>query len=93
MSKGGPDPALASLLYSALAEPIGLLCEAEPDFAIARARLYATRSKLGDPELDQLQFRASPWPEGNLVIVKSKIEVRKDDTRGSEEGSEGLPRS
>lgn len=71
-----PDPILSSLLYEALAEPIGLLCQASPDFERGRAKLYQTRAKLGDPALDVLQFRASPFPdEGNLIIVKETVQV------------------
>lgn len=73
-----PDPALAALLYEALAEPIGLLCNASPDLERARAKLYATRRALADPALEALQFRASPWPsEGNLVICKATVEIAK----------------
>jgi len=69
-----------ALLYAALAEPIGLLCQGEPSFALARQRLYAARKKLGDPALDILQFRASPFPEGNLVIVKESIQLPAEET-------------
>lgn len=75
--RGKPD--FDALLYAALAEPIGLLCQAEPDFATARQRLYSARKKLGDPALEILQFRASPFPEGNLVIVKETIRVTETE--------------
>lgn len=69
------DPALATLLYEALAEPIGLLCQGEPSFEVARARLYQTRRQLADPDLEVLQLRASPFPGGNLVICKATVQV------------------
>lgn len=70
------DANLAALLYEALGEPIGLICQAAPDFERARAKLYQTRAKLGDPELEALQFRASPFPEeGNLIIIKETVQV------------------
>lgn len=78
MSRGKDDQILGSLLYSALAEPIGLLCQAEPDFATARQRLYAVRRRLGDQALEVLQFRASPFAEGNLLVVKETVKVEKN---------------
>lgn len=71
------NPELTELLYQALGEPIGLLCHAEPDFETARARLYSTRAKLADPDLATLQFRASPFNAGNLMIVKETIQLSK----------------
>lgn len=70
-----PDPACAALLYEALAEPIGLLCQATPDFERGRQRLYQTRRALGDPALEVLQFRASPFEDGNLIICKETIQL------------------
>lgn len=63
---------LGSLLYQALAEPIGLMLQAS-DRQLARQRLYAARAKLQDPALALLQFRF--WPQdgeavGNLVICR-----------------------
>ena len=75
MTPGVPDPGLAGLLYEALGEPIGLLCQAEPTFEKGRQRLYQTRARLGDPALEGLQFRASPFEGGNLVIVKDIVKV------------------
>lgn len=75
-----PDPLLSALLYEALGEPIGLLCLATPDFERGRAKLYQTRAKLADPELEILQFRASPFPEeGNLIIVKETVQVSQSN--------------
>lgn len=74
-----PDPTLSSLLYEALASPVGLLCHASPSFEKARAKLYQTRVALGDPALETLQFRASPFPEGNLVITKGQKKQEQID--------------
>lgn len=68
--------ALQALLYQGLAEPMGLLCQASPDLDTARQRLYAARRAAQDPDLDVLQFRASPFAEGNLVIVKERVEIK-----------------
>lgn len=62
-----PRQDLKELLYVALAEPIGLLL-ATPDPARLKAQLY--QSKKGDPELERIQIRTSPWPEGQLVLCK-----------------------
>ena len=70
-----PDPALSALLYAALSQPIGLLCTCQPDFDTARAKLYATRRQLADQRLEVLQFRASPFPEGELVITKATVQI------------------
>ena len=45
-----------SILYNALAEPIGLLCWS-PDSAKARMALYQARVKAADPTLAILQIR------------------------------------
>lgn len=64
---------IAELLYEALGQPIGLLCQSsEPERA--RQAMYRVRKVLGDPALDGLQFRASPLPDGNLLILKSQIQ-------------------
>ena len=69
--------ALQSLLYSALAEPIGLLLRTG-DFTRARQKLYAARAATRDPALQILQFRASPFPqEGDLIIIKETIELEQ----------------
>lgn len=59
-------------LYLALAEPVGLLL-ATSDTARARQRLYQARARLADPGLEVLQFRASPYPDGDLVITKVRV--------------------
>jgi hypothetical protein len=59
-----------TLLYAALAEPIGLLL-ATNDRERARQRLYTARRNAADPALDCLQIRMSPFEDGDLVIVHS----------------------
>lgn len=75
MSHGPSIPELQALLYSALAEPIGLLLQVS-DFPRARAALYRARVEAKDPDLAQLQLRASPGLEGgNLIIVKQVVQL------------------
>lgn len=64
------------LLLEAYAEPIGLLLTTN-DAERARQKLYIARreSQQQHPELDQLQIRISPFADGELVIVKSTIQV------------------
>lgn len=71
------DPSL-SLLYQALASPIGIVLEVS-DYVRASQRLYRARSEAHDPALVQLQFRHSPYdPEHELWIVKAgKVELAK----------------
>jgi hypothetical protein len=62
-------------LYQALASPIGIVLEVS-DVGIAQQRLYKARRDSGDPELDRLQLRRSPFlPESELWVVKGP---RKD---------------
>lgn len=66
---------LKAILYSAMADPIGLLLQVS-DFSRARQALYRARAEAADPDLAVLQFRASPGlPEGNLIIVKERVQV------------------
>lgn len=66
---------LKAILYQALGEPIGLLLDCS-DWARARQALYRARAEAGDPQLAQLQFRASPGiPGGNLIIINQKIQL------------------
>lgn len=61
---------LQTLLYNALAEPIGLLVKSsDPNGLVAKLR--AARDKAEDPALSALQFRRSPFAEGDLLILKS----------------------
>lgn len=50
-------------------ERMGLLLQVS-DVVKARAELYAARTRAMDPELAPFQIRASPIPEGNLLIVR-----------------------
>ncbi len=65
---------LRLVLYQALGSSIGLLLQTS-DFGRARQRLYAARAEIGDPALAGLQFRSSPLPGGDLIIVKQKINL------------------
>lgn len=66
---------LQLILYQALGEPIGLLVQTS-DFPRARAAFYRARAEAHDPDLDQLQLRASPGLEGgDLIIVNRKVLV------------------
>ena len=72
---------LTEILYLALAEPIGMEL-AVSDFDLARNRLYAARRAALDPDLDFLQFRASPWNPGTgLVICKGLAPSAKAKAR------------
>lgn len=59
---------VAELLYQAMAEPIGLLVQTS-DPERLRQRLYQARAA-GGTEFSCLQFRISPFPDGNIVICK-----------------------
>ena len=61
--------AATELLYLALGEPLGVLLRTS-DYEKARMALYAARTAAMDPALDCLQFRRSPFPDGDLVIAK-----------------------
>lgn len=63
--------ALLSLLSDAAAEPIGLLLVTEDPEAL-RDALYRVRAK--EPAFSHLQFRMSPFPEGDLAITKGTKE-------------------
>lgn len=66
----------SELLYQALAEPIGLVIKCL-DFEAFRTRLYKIKSTLADPDLACLQFRRSPFVEGNLIITKYQVEPKR----------------
>ena len=74
-----PSPAelFGPLLYLALAEPIGLVCQTSGGFDRAVQRLYAARRELGDPELEGLQFRRSAG-EGDLLVLNRRVERGKE---------------
>lgn len=72
------------LLYQALAEPIGLLLKA-PEREKVRQKLYQARTAIGDPALAVLQFRVSPFAEGDLVICKGQtLQMARETTDKSE---------
>lgn len=62
------------LLLQAVQEPIGLLV-ATNDPERARQKFYASRRAAKMPELDGLQIRMSPFPDGQLVLVNSRIKL------------------
>lgn len=64
-----------TILYMALAEPIGLVI-ATSSVERARQKLYTARRASLDPELDDLQIRISPFTDGDLVIVRQHTAVR-----------------
>lgn len=60
------------LLYQALAARFGVVV-ATSNMQLALGRLYAARKKSGDPALDGLTLRRSPFnPHNELWIVKTK---------------------
>lgn len=61
------DALWLGVLYSALAEPTGLLLRVS-DFDQARAKFYRVRAKAGDSALDELEFRRGLEP-GTLMLV------------------------
>jgi hypothetical protein len=66
-----PDD-MQDLLYLAAAEPVGLIIRTS-DVAATRSGLYKTRAKLNDPALADLQFRLSPFVDGDIVICKRRV--------------------
>ena len=61
------------ILYEALAASIGVAVEVS-DFERCQQQLYVARRESGDPELQRLQFRRSPYrPEQELWITKGKV--------------------
>ncbi len=64
------DALLLDLLSQAQIQPIGLLLRTN-DAGRLRARLYALRAQSGLGE--DLQFRISTFPDGDLVIVQAEL--------------------
>jgi hypothetical protein len=59
-----------TLLYEALASPLGLLLSCSEPIKAAEQLRFARRLA-ADPSLDCLMIRQSPWPDqGQLVVVK-----------------------
>jgi hypothetical protein len=59
---------LSELLLAAQAQPIGILVQTSNPERL-RQRLYVLRANGGD-QFENLQFRLSSLPDGNLVIFK-----------------------
>ena len=62
------DQALRAILFQALSEPVGLLIRTNSP---ERARQQFYQARRGFPDLAQLSFRASPFPDGELVIIRN----------------------
>lgn len=73
-----PRLELAPLLHRAMLAPYGLLLRSN-DPARAKAQLYARRAELvqATPELSELQIRTSPFPDGDLVLIRSMAKPSK----------------
>ncbi len=56
--------------------PIGLLIQAS-DPGKVRQQLYSVRKELGDEIILRMQIRASPFPDGNLVLVHGEGEAKQ----------------
>jgi hypothetical protein len=65
------QPITLTLLYDALAEPIGL-CIETPDPERARQKLYRLRDQANDQDLGCLSFVTSPTNPTQLWIIKVK---------------------
>lgn len=80
---------LLLLLDLAVGEPIGLLLRCS-SAEKARAALYSARAASGDPRFVELQFRISPFPDGDLVICRAgRAQVVPQDLFGPEEEEAG----
>jgi hypothetical protein len=67
------------ILYQAASSPLGLVVSVE-DFTSAQAKFYSARRASGDPFLDCLQFRRSPYtPETEIWIVKRTEQAKEMD--------------
>lgn len=66
---------LLEILYAALDEPIGLLLSTPQGMERVRNGFYLARDLSQDPALSELQLRSSPFPDGDLVIVKQRIKL------------------
>jgi hypothetical protein len=59
-------------LYQALSSSFGIIIQVS-DFTDAQRKLYAVRKSSGDPDLEILQLRHSPYGnENEMWIVKGK---------------------
>ncbi len=64
-----PKQSLASMLYAALSQPVGLLIRAN-DSTKAIAQLNNIRREAADPALGILEFRKDTHGPGTISIVK-----------------------
>ena len=72
---------LTTILYSALAEPVGLFITST-DLPRLRASLHNAKRATNDPALDVLTIRTSPKdPTGELWIVRTDV---GDDPRSAD---------
>jgi len=72
---------ILALLYDALASKLGIAVRVS-HFSTASQMLGNARKKCGDPALQSLQFRASPYAEDELWIVRAgavKLPPGEDD--------------
>lgn len=76
---------LQEIMYLALSEPVGLLLQTS-DRERARQAFYRARSAASDPALAELQFRVSPFPEGDLVICRQRV-MQSAGAAGAAEGT------
>lgn len=60
---------LVPLIEMALNEPLGLIVKTN-DPARAKQQLYIAKNACGHPDIHRLQIRTSPWPEGQLILIK-----------------------
>ena len=66
--------AAKTILYLALAEPIGLLLRTSNRDVAVRS-LYNALYAMKDPALARLQIRTSPLADGDVVICHRKVEL------------------
>lgn len=70
-----PFDQLYAVLQAAMSEPIGIVIKVN-DIQQTKMDLYKCRKmaieKYGDAELQTLQIRTSPFPEGQLLICHSR---------------------
>lgn len=72
-SRGHALDDATQLIWQAHASPFGLLIQTS-NFQTMQQRLYKARARLADPSLNDLQFRPSPFPDGNLIITRVRAE-------------------
>lgn len=73
---------LVAVLEAASATPIGMTIFTN-DPTRARAALYRARMVENNPAYADLQFRAWPYEDGDLVICHSGVSTKKPNNLGS----------